>query len=71
MLQWVFNRIPFFIKKKIVLKVQSDIKDDKQIQISSHHMDVTQQEVEDDTAKQRRSDDSTDILIALTSTIWC
>ena len=45
-LQWVFNRIPFFIKKKIVSKVQSDIKDDKQTK-SLDIMDVTQQEVED------------------------
>ncbi|MFA0464576.1 UDP-2,3-diacylglucosamine hydrolase, partial [Vibrio sp. 10N.261.45.F1] len=44
-LQWVFNRIPFFIKKKIVSKVQSDIKDDKQTK-SLDIMDVTQQEVE-------------------------
>ncbi|MBW3694658.1 UDP-2,3-diacylglucosamine diphosphatase [Vibrio sp. T187] len=44
-LQWVFNRIPFFIKKKIVSKVQSDIKDDKQTK-SLEIMDVTQHEVE-------------------------
>ncbi len=44
-LQWVFNRIPFFIKKKIVSKVQSDIKDDKQTK-SLDIMDVTQSEVE-------------------------
>ncbi|MGI9874809.1 UDP-2,3-diacylglucosamine diphosphatase [Vibrio chagasii] len=44
-LQWIFNRIPFFIKKKIVSKVQSDIKDDKQTK-SLDIMDVTQQEVE-------------------------
>jgi UDP-2,3-diacylglucosamine hydrolase len=43
-LQWVFNRIPLFIKKKIVSKVQSDIKDDKQTK-SLDIMDVTQQEV--------------------------
>lgn len=29
-LQWVFNRIPFFIKTKIVGKVQSDIGNEKQ-----------------------------------------
>ncbi|MDN3613129.1 UDP-2,3-diacylglucosamine diphosphatase [Vibrio gallaecicus] len=44
-LQWVFNCIPFFIKKKIVSKVQSDIKDDKQTK-SLDIMDVTQKEVE-------------------------
>lgn len=44
-LQWVFNRIPMFIKKKIVSKVQSDIKDDKQTK-SLDIMDVTQSEVE-------------------------
>jgi len=44
-LQWVFNRIPFFVKKKIVSKVQSDIKDDKQTK-SLDIMDVTQSEVE-------------------------
>ncbi|MEH0758275.1 UDP-2,3-diacylglucosamine diphosphatase [Vibrio sp. 16] len=43
-LQWVFNRIPMFIKKKIVSKVQSDIKDDKQTK-SLEIMDVTQSEV--------------------------
>ncbi|WP_159653424.1 UDP-2,3-diacylglucosamine diphosphatase [Vibrio atypicus] len=44
-LQWIFNRIPMFIKKKIVSKVQSDIKDDKQTK-SLDIMDVTQSEVE-------------------------
>ncbi|MGC9491524.1 UDP-2,3-diacylglucosamine diphosphatase, partial [Vibrio genomosp. F10] len=39
-LQWVFNRIPFFIKKRIVSKVQSDIKEDKQKK-SMQIMDVT------------------------------
>lgn len=43
-LQWVFNRIPFFIKKKIVSKVQSDIKQDKQSK-SLEIMDVTPEEV--------------------------
>lgn len=43
-LQWVFNRIPFFIKKKIVSKVQSDIKEDKQTK-SLDIMDVTPDEV--------------------------
>jgi len=43
-LQWVFNRLPFFIKKRIVLKVQSDITDDKSNK-SMTIMDVTQSEV--------------------------
>ncbi|WP_047043796.1 UDP-2,3-diacylglucosamine diphosphatase [Vibrio mexicanus] len=43
-LQWVFNRIPFFIKKRIVSKVQSDIKQDKQSK-SLEIMDVTPEEV--------------------------
>ncbi|NRF24866.1 UDP-2,3-diacylglucosamine diphosphatase [Vibrio coralliilyticus] len=44
-LQWLFNRIPMFIKKKIVSKVQSDIRTDKQTK-SLDIMDVTQTEVE-------------------------
>lgn len=44
-LQWVFNRIPMFIKQKIVAKVQSDIRTDKQTK-SLEIMDVTQHEVE-------------------------
>ncbi|KOO11633.1 UDP-2,3-diacylglucosamine hydrolase, partial [Vibrio xuii] len=44
-LQWVFNRIPMFIKKKIVAKVQSGIRDEKQTK-SLDIMDVTQSEVE-------------------------
>ncbi|NOH79426.1 UDP-2,3-diacylglucosamine diphosphatase [Vibrio sp. RE86] len=44
-LQWVFNRIPMFIKQKIVAKVQSDIRTDKQTK-SLDIMDVTQHEVE-------------------------
>ncbi len=44
-LQWLFNRIPMFIKKKIVSKIQSDIRDDKQTK-SLEIMDVTQSEVE-------------------------
>ncbi|MGD8122723.1 UDP-2,3-diacylglucosamine diphosphatase [Vibrio sp. TRT 2004] len=44
-LQWIFNHIPMFIKKKIVSKVQSDIKDDKKTK-SLDIMDVTQGEVE-------------------------
>ncbi|PMJ93446.1 UDP-2,3-diacylglucosamine diphosphatase [Vibrio sp. 10N.261.55.A7] len=43
-LQWVFNRIPFSIKKKIVSKVQSDIKEDKETK-SLDIMDVTPDEV--------------------------
>lgn len=44
-LQWLFNRIPMFIKTKIVSKIQSDIRDDKQTK-SLEIMDVTQEEVE-------------------------
>ncbi len=44
-LQWVFKRIPWFIKKKIVRKVQSDIRDDKKTK-SMAIMDVNQGEVE-------------------------
>ncbi|PMH46744.1 UDP-2,3-diacylglucosamine diphosphatase [Vibrio sp. 10N.286.49.B3] len=44
-LQWVFNRIPFFIKKKIVSRVQSDIQQEKQTK-SIDIMDVNQQEVD-------------------------
>ena len=44
-LQWVFNRIPFWVKKKIVAKVQSDISDTKKMK-SMEIMDVTQSEVE-------------------------
>lgn len=44
-LQWVFNRIPMFIKQKIVAKVQTDISADKQTK-SLEIMDVNQQEVE-------------------------
>ncbi len=44
-LQWVFNHIPWFIKKKIVAKVQSDIRDDKKSK-SLDIMDVNQSEVE-------------------------
>ncbi|MGF1720406.1 UDP-2,3-diacylglucosamine diphosphatase [Vibrio kyushuensis] len=43
-LQWVFNRIPFFLKRKIVSKVQSDIKEEKQTK-SLDIMDVTPDEV--------------------------
>lgn len=43
-LQWLFNRLPYFIKQRIVAKIQSDIRTDK-----SHKemeiMDVTQEEV--------------------------
>ncbi len=44
-LQWVFNHIPWFIKKRIVAKVQSDIRDDKKSK-SLDIMDVNQGEVE-------------------------
>lgn len=44
-LQWLFNRIPWFIKKRIVSKVQSGIRDDKQMK-SLDIMDVNQKEVE-------------------------
>ncbi|MCK6261975.1 UDP-2,3-diacylglucosamine diphosphatase [Vibrio sp. ZSDE26] len=43
-LQWIFNRIPFFIKRKIVSKVQTDIKEEKQSK-SLDIMDVTPDEV--------------------------
>ncbi|PWI33930.1 UDP-2,3-diacylglucosamine diphosphatase [Vibrio albus] len=44
-LQWVFNRLPLFIKKKIVSKAQQDIGKDKQRK-SLDIMDVNQSEVE-------------------------
>ncbi len=44
-LQWLFKHIPWFIKKKIVAKVQSDVRDDKQSK-SLDIMDVNQAEVE-------------------------
>ncbi|CAH0539417.1 UDP-2,3-diacylglucosamine diphosphatase [Vibrio marisflavi] len=44
-LQWLYNRTPFFIKKKIVSKIQSDIKQDKNTK-SLEIMDVTPSEVE-------------------------
>ncbi|HAS6472350.1 TPA: UDP-2,3-diacylglucosamine diphosphatase [Vibrio parahaemolyticus] len=44
-LQWIFKRIPWCLKKKIVSKVQSDIRDDKQMK-SLDIMDVNQSEVE-------------------------
>ena len=44
-LQWLFNRIPWFVKKRIVTKVQSDIRDDKKTK-SLDIMDVNQGEVE-------------------------
>ncbi|EOV0101819.1 TPA: UDP-2,3-diacylglucosamine diphosphatase [Vibrio vulnificus] len=43
-LQWIFKRIPWFIKKQIVAKVQSGVRDDKQHK-SLEIMDVNQQEV--------------------------
>ncbi|MCL9782663.1 UDP-2,3-diacylglucosamine diphosphatase [Vibrio sp. S4M6] len=44
-LQWIFNRLPFTWKEKIVSKVQSDIKNDKRDK-SLDIMDVTASEVE-------------------------
>lgn len=44
-LQWVFNRLPFFLKKRIVKKIQSDTSSDKSNK-SMSIMDVTQSEVE-------------------------
>lgn len=44
-LQWVFNHLPLFIKKKIVSKVQQDIGEEKK-EKSLEIMDVNQSEVE-------------------------
>lgn len=44
-LQWIFKRIPWLVKKRIVAKVQSGVRDDKQHK-SLEIMDVNQQEVE-------------------------
>ncbi|MCL4128271.1 UNVERIFIED_CONTAM: hypothetical protein GTU68_014853 [Idotea baltica] len=44
-LQWVFNRIPLFIRQRIVKNVQDKIKEKKQIKTLSI-MDVTQSEVQ-------------------------
>ncbi|PFG55912.1 UDP-2,3-diacylglucosamine hydrolase [Vibrio sp. ES.051] len=44
-LQWLFKHIPWFIKKKIVSKVQSDIRGDKKSK-PLDIMDVNQSEVE-------------------------
>lgn len=44
-LQWIFNRLPFAFKQKIVTKIQGDIRDQKQSK-SMQIMDVTQSEVE-------------------------
>lgn len=44
-LQFLYNRLPLFIKKKIVSKIQSDIGEDKK-EKSLEIMDVNQQEVE-------------------------
>lgn len=43
-LQWVFNRLPFFIKTRIVRKIQSDTSSDKSNK-SMSIMDVTPSEV--------------------------
>lgn len=44
-LQWVYNRLPLFVKKKIVSKVQSDIGQEKKTK-SLEIMDVNQEAVE-------------------------
>ena len=44
-LQWVYNRLPLFVKKKIVSKVQSDIGEEKK-EKSLEIMDVNQNAVE-------------------------
>ncbi|MGF1742076.1 UDP-2,3-diacylglucosamine diphosphatase [Vibrio profundum] len=44
-LQWLFNRIPLWVKKKIIAKVQSNIRVDKQTK-SLDIMDVTPSEVD-------------------------
>lgn len=44
-LQWLFNRLPLFIKRKLVAKIQQDIRSDKQ-QKAMEIMDVTPEEVE-------------------------
>ncbi|MFA0085828.1 UDP-2,3-diacylglucosamine diphosphatase [Vibrio sp. 10N.261.51.F12] len=44
-LQWLFNRLPFFTRRRIVNKIQGDIKEEK-IGKSLDIMDVTQHEVE-------------------------
>ncbi len=44
-LQWVFNRLPLFIKKKLVAKIQQDIGKDKKAK-SLDIMDVNPSEVE-------------------------
>ncbi|CAH8196572.1 UDP-2,3-diacylglucosamine diphosphatase [Vibrio aestuarianus] len=44
-LQWIFNRLPFSLKMRIVGKVQSDINSDKQMK-SLDIMDVTLSEVD-------------------------
>ncbi|EKO3418326.1 UDP-2,3-diacylglucosamine diphosphatase [Vibrio fluvialis] len=43
-LQWIFNRLPYFIKKRIVAKIQTDIRSDKS-QKAMEIMDVTPNEV--------------------------
>ncbi|NVC61930.1 UDP-2,3-diacylglucosamine diphosphatase [Vibrio sp. 05-20-BW147] len=44
-LQWIFKRIPWFVKKRIVAKVQSGVRDDKQHK-TLEIMDVNPIEVE-------------------------
>jgi UDP-2,3-diacylglucosamine hydrolase len=53
-LQWIFNRMPMFIKKKIVAKVQQDIGQDKQKK-SLEIMDVNQSEVENVLSQTKTS----------------
>ncbi len=43
-LQWIFNRLPYVLKKRIVKRVQSDIRSDKE-QKTMAIMDVTPSEV--------------------------
>lgn len=44
-LQWLFNRLPLFIKRKLVSKIQQDIRQDKQHK-AMEIMDVTPDEVQ-------------------------
>ncbi|WGY46591.1 MULTISPECIES: UDP-2,3-diacylglucosamine diphosphatase [unclassified Vibrio] len=43
-LQWLFNRLPYWVKKRIVAKIQTDIRSDKS-QKAMEIMDVTPDEV--------------------------
>ncbi len=44
-IQWLYKRLPFFVKKRIVARIQADIRDDKKSK-SMDIMDVNQGEVE-------------------------